>query len=232
MKRAGPPRAVVFDLDGTLLDSLPLVLEAIAHAIEPYGRRPTMEIFALLGGPPERFLPALLTDLRDAPIALQRMEAYHRQNSHLIRPFDGAAQLLGRLARGGVRLAVWTGRDRASADGLLRRHGLYGFFSAIVCGDDLPTHKPDPAGLREIMRRLDVTAADTVMVGDADVDVLGGAASGVDTLLIRHGREVEGPIAAKCWRSVASPTEAFDLVLRSVELAPEPGNKPGDTLEK
>lgn len=232
MKRALPPRAVVFDLDGTLLDSLPLVLEAIAHALAPFGPRPTMEIFARLGGPPERFLPALLDDLRNAPIALKRMEEYHRKNLHLIRPFGDVARMLERLQRSGVRLAVWTGRDRESADRLLRDHRLYDFFSAIVCGDDFATHKPDPEGLLEIVRRLGVTAAATILVGDADVDVLGGVAGGVDTLLIRHAREIEGQIAAKCWRSVATPTEAFDLVWRRVELAAEPGSPPGNTFVK
>jgi hypothetical protein len=58
-------------------------------------------------------------------------------------------------------------------------------------------------------------------VGDADVDVLGGAGCGVDTLLIRHDREVELHIAAKSWRTVASPNEAFALVLSCVQKMPQ-----------
>ena len=73
MSRTAPTEAVVFDLDGTLVDSLPLVLQAISYAIEPFGPlRPTMEIFARLGGPPERFMPGLLNDPRDTPAALAR----------------------------------------------------------------------------------------------------------------------------------------------------------------
>ena len=78
MSRTSPTDAVVFDLDGTLVDSLPLVLQAITHAIAPFGPlRPTMEIFARLGGPPERFMPGLLNDPRDTPAALARMEKFH-----------------------------------------------------------------------------------------------------------------------------------------------------------
>lgn len=208
-----PLRAVVFDFDGTLVDSLPLVLAAITHAIEPFGGRPTMDIFPQLGGPPERFLPALLGDARHLPVALERLERFHRQNAHLIRPYEGARVLLERLREAGIKTALWTGRDRESAEWLLRDHHIGEFFAAIVCGDDLPSHKPDPAGLREILRRLDVSAAETLFVGDADVDVLGGAACGVDTLLIRHGREVELHVAAKSWRTVLSPVEAFEVVL-------------------
>ena len=86
---ARPKRAVVFDLDGTLLDSLPLVLEAIRHALEPFGGSPTMDIFARLGGPPERFLADLLPDPVHVPEALRRMVAFHHRNHHLIQPYPG-----------------------------------------------------------------------------------------------------------------------------------------------
>lgn len=214
MSQDAPLRAAVFDFDGTLVDSLPLVLAAIGHAIEPFGPRPTMDIFAQLGGPPESFLPAMINDVRHLPVALERLNTFHRQNAHLIRPYDGARLVLEELRGAGVRTALWTGRDRESAEWLLQHHGIGGFFETVVCGDDLATHKPDPAGLREILRRLGVSAAETLFVGDADVDVLGGAACGVDTLLIRHAREVELHVKSKSWRTVTSPAEAFELVLR------------------
>jgi HAD superfamily hydrolase (TIGR01549 family) len=209
--------AVVFDLDGTLVDSLPLVLRAFAHALEPFGPRPTMEIFARLGGPPQRVFFNLLENAGHVPAALERLEAFNRDNDHLIRPFTGAGVMLARLQASGAHLAVWTGRDRGTTDILLRSHGLTDFFHTVICGDDLPTHKPDPAGLREIMSRLKVEPDETLLVGDADVDVLGGAACGVDTVLIRHAREVEADVSAKAWRTVTSPFEAYELVLSRVE---------------
>jgi HAD superfamily hydrolase (TIGR01549 family) len=206
------PRAVVFDFDGTLIDSLTLVLQAIGHAIEPFGPRPEKEILARLGGPPERFLTTLLTDVRNVPVALQRMNAFHHENAHLIRPFDGASRLL-ELMKARAELAIWTGRDRESADQLLLEHQMGNFFSTVVCGDDLPTHKPDPEGLREIMRRLGTTPAETLFVGDADVDVLGGSSCGVATLLIQNGRDVDAAIVAKAWHAVQSPLQALEIVL-------------------
>ena len=218
MSRTAPIRAVVFDLDGTLLDSLPLVLQAIAHAIEPFGPvPPPTEIFARLGGPPERFLPALVGGGRNVPAALARMTAYHDTHQQLIRPFEGVVAALDRLRARNVALAIWTGRDRASGESLLRDHGLHDRFATVVYGDDLPSHKPDPLGLREILARLGVAASETVFVGDADVDVLGGAACGVDTLLIRHARRVDEQLRAKAWRTVDSPREACELVLRALD---------------
>jgi pyrophosphatase PpaX len=227
MSRPARLRAVVFDLDGTLLDSLPLVLRAITHAIEPFGGRPTMEIFANLGGPPERFLAALLNDVAHLPTALERLEGFHRDNAHLIQPYEGVAATLAALRERGVQLALWTGRDRTSASWLLNHHALEPYFSTVVCGDDLPSHKPDPAGLVEIMRRLQVKPDEMLFVGDADVDVLGGASCGVDTLLIRHRREIELHVAQKCWRTVASPAEAFTVVLGCVQKILTPTSPSG-----
>jgi phosphoglycolate phosphatase len=200
------------------VDSLPLVLESINHALAPFGSRTTSEIFSRLGGPPERFLPALLADIKNVPVALQRMVAFHHENVHLVRPYDGVSTFLTSLRTAGVHVALWTGRDRESAGWLLRTHQLDEFFATVVCGDDLPTNKPDPEGLREIMRRLDVRPAETLFVGDADVDVLGGVGCGVDTLLIRHAREIELHISAQTWRTVHLPRDAFDVVLGCVQV--------------
>lgn len=216
MIRASRPAAVVFDLDGTLVNSLPLVLQSIAHGIEPFAARPVTDIFSKLGGPPERFIPELVDDPRHVREAIERMEIFHRENMHLIEPFDGVHAVLERLQAAGVQTAIWTGRDRASAEPLLASHRLAALFSVVICGDDLPSNKPDPEGLRAIMARLGVAAAETIFIGDADVDVLGGVACGVDTLLIRHGRTVDESLLAQAWRVVEQPSEAYELALACV----------------
>ena len=218
MSRALPLQAVVFDLDGTLFDSLPLVLAAIRHAIAPFGGMTSMEIFAHLGGPPRSFMAKLLHDPEHVPEALQRMEQYHHENSHEIRPYDGARLLLERVRQRGIKTAVWTGRDRHTTETLLHEHGLHPLLATVVCGDDLPSHKPDPEGLREIMRRLGTPAEATLFVGDADVDVLGGHACGVDTVLIRHGRAIGPGIVEKSWRVVTTPGDAYESVLQCTGL--------------
>lgn len=207
-------RAIVFDLDGTLVDSLPLVLRSITHALQPFAPvPPTMDIFAHLGGPPRRFLPGLLGGERHVAAAAERMATFHDANQHLILPFEGVRATLADLQARGVQLAVWTGRDRASGEVLLQTHEMTSLFATVVYGDDLPTHKPEPEGMREILRRLNVAAEDTLFVGDADVDVLGGAGAAVDTILIRHGREIAEAVQARAWRTVTSPGEALELAV-------------------
>lgn len=207
-------RAAVFDLDGTLVDSLPLVLRSIAHAIEPFGPpRPAMEIFAHLGGPPRRFMPGLIGGDEHVPAALARMTEFHASNQHLIEPFAGMKVALDLLRERGVALALWTGRDWSSGEALLHAHALAELFATVVYGDDLPTHKPEPAGMKEILRRLNVPAEETVFVGDADVDVLGGNGAGVSTILIRHARTMDPAICGQAWRTVDTPADAFAVLL-------------------
>src|SRR5262249_39562320 len=156
-----------------LVDSMPLVLRSIAHALEPFSApRSAEEIFAHLGGPPERFLTGLVGDVRHVPAAAERMARVHDENLHLITPFGRVRAPLSAVRARGLQLAIWTGRDRQSGESLLAAHGLGDLFATIVYGDDLPTHKPSPEGLREILQRCAVKPAEAVFVGDADVDVL------------------------------------------------------------
>lgn len=205
--------AVVFDLDGTLLDSLPLVLAAIRHAIEPFGGTATMDLFAHLGGPPEKFMGPLVGHPANVPVALARMHAFHEKHHELIRPYPGALDTLAALREQRRPIAVWTGRDRRSTETLMRRWGFEGSLATVVCGDDLSTHKPHPEGLREILRRLAREPRECVMVGDADVDVLGANACAVDALLIRHQRTPAKEVVSKAWRMVETPADAYAAVL-------------------
>jgi HAD superfamily hydrolase (TIGR01549 family) len=207
------PRAIVFDLDGTLLDSLPLVLRAFGHALEPFAERPTMDIFARLGGPPAKVFNDLLGGESNVAAALERLTEFNRDNGHLIRPFDGIGDRLEELRRRSAELAVWTGRDRETTLALMNEHGLTGYFREVVCGDDLMSHKPDPEGLIEILRRLGAVPSEALLVGDADVDVRGGAACGVETILIRNGRTIDAAVQELAWRTVDSPADAFAAVL-------------------
>lgn len=214
------PRAVIFDLDGTLVDSMPFVLRAFAHALAPF--RPDMgagEIFHRLGGPPRRILREVLGDEAKTEEALRRLEAFGFEDGARVRPFSGMRELLELLREREVSMAVWTGRDRVTTGQILAAHGLGAFFAVVVCGDDFKTHKPHPEGLVHILQSLGVGAADALYVGDADVDVLAGREAGVRTLLIGHAREVSTEVKDKAWRNCAEPADAYRCVRDTVEGA-------------
>jgi len=206
-------RAVIFDLDGTLIDSMPLVMRAFAHALEPF--RPDLDmagIFQRLGGPPERTFLELIGDEAKAAEAMRRLDSFGFENGELVQPFTGMRELLELLHAHGLQMAIWTGRDRQTTEVLLAAHDLAGFFTTVVCGDDMPTHKPNPAGLRCILSRLDVRPHEALYSGDADADVLGGAEAGVRTILIHHGRMVETSIVTRAWHVVETPPQAYSII--------------------
>lgn len=208
---------MVFDLDGTLVDSMPLVLRAFAHALEPF--RPDLGvdgIFQRLGGPPARMMLELTGNEAHAAEALRRLESFGFENGALVQPFPGAIDLLETLRAQGLALAIWTGRDRMTTEAILSAHGMARLFKAVVCGDDLPTHKPHPAGMETILRQLGVAPDAALYAGDADADVSGGADAGVNTVLISHGREVDRAIAARAWRVVREPADAYAVLSAAI----------------
>jgi phosphoglycolate phosphatase-like HAD superfamily hydrolase len=220
MSRPPPTRAVVFDLDGTLVDSMPLVLQAFAHALRPFcGEMSPEKILAQLGGPPDRTFQAMLADERQVPEATRRLMDFSLKNWRLIQPFEGMHELLDHLRQARHPRALWTGRERESTSWILREHGIASKLDACVCGDDLPNHKPHPGGLEEALRQLAVPRDQALFVGDADVDVLAGAGCGVRTLLICHDRKVDRSILAKAWRAVDTPAEAYALVRAELPAA-------------
>lgn len=208
-----PVRAVVLDLDGTLVDSMPLVLRAFAHALAPF--RPDLDeesIFRHLGGPPLRTMLALTGDETKAAEAMRRLGTLGFDDGASVDAFEGAVSFLGELHARGVKLAIWTGRDRRTATAILEAHGIARLFAAVVCGDDLDTNKPHPAGLLSIFPRIGVSPDETLYAGDAEADVLGGVAAGVRTLLITHGRRVDPAVVDKAWRHVDTPKRAYLLL--------------------
>jgi phosphoglycolate phosphatase/pyrophosphatase PpaX len=97
---------------------------------------------------------------------------------------------------------------------MLAVHGLTDFFGAIVCGDDLPSHKPDPAGLIRTISLLRASADETVFIGDADADVIGGHAAGVHTVFVHHGRHAPIHIHSRASEVFREPGQAYRAVLR------------------
>lgn len=218
---------MVFDLDGTLVDSMPMVLRAYAHALEPFRPGLTAEtIRRALGGPPGRFFAEMISDPRQMAEASRRLRDYGAEHWKLMQPFGEMLALLGELRAAAHALAVWTGRERESTLWLMRQHGIDALVHELVCGDDLPSHKPDPAGLEEVLRRLGVARENAVFVGDSEVDVLAGSAIGVRTILITHGVRPDAHIESRAWRVVASVGEASAL-LRGEFCRPAAGDARG-----
>lgn len=199
------PRLAMFDLDGTLVDSVPDLAAAVDRMLLALGRPPAgLERVRLWVGNGARVLVrrALAGGLdhdgvdetlaRDA-LALF-MEAY-ADNHALTRVYPGVVETLDQLRGEGILLALITNKPARFLPELLADKGLEGYFQWLVGGDTLPQQKPDPAALNWVMDRAGVPACDALFVGDSRNDVRAAHAAGVTCVALSYGYNHGEPIA-------------------------------------
>jgi phosphoglycolate phosphatase len=187
----------VFDLDGTLVDSLPDLAAALNRTLAEAGLPPhaTGAVARMVGHGVERLVERGFAaagaplDMAALPRWVERFLHFYAADLHtLTRPYPGAAEALDALAASGWRLGVCTNKPTRLAAGLLDALGLGSRFGgAVVGGDTAPERKPHPAPLLMALGRLGVPAAAAVLVGDSGTDVLTARAAGVPVVLVRGG---------------------------------------------
>jgi pyrophosphatase PpaX len=185
---------VLFDLDGTLIDSGAAILASFHHATETVlGRRFADDvIMATVGG---HGLRRQMADL-DADRVDDLVHAYRSHNLDLyrrVRLFPGIEPVLEHLRADGRRLGVVTVKSRGTVDLTFELLPLGGFFETVVTGDDVERHKPEPEGLTLALERLDADAATAAYVGDSPFDIQAAKAAGIDSVAVAwggiHGRD-------------------------------------------
>ena len=186
------PRAIVFDLDGTLIDSAPDLHAAINLVLAEEGAAPVTlaETVGFIG----HGIPHLTGLAREARgIAPERQQAmtdamfrhYLANPATLTRPYADVPEVLTALARAGYRMGLCTNKALAPTLEILDTLDLRRHFSVVIGGDSLPQKKPDPAPLHAAFAALDGPAA--LYVGDSEVDAETARAAGVDFALFAHG---------------------------------------------
>jgi pyrophosphatase PpaX len=180
---------VLFDLDGTLIDSGPIILASMRHAsLAVLGREPDEErVRAAIGGPG---LVAQMRDL-DPERVDELVDAYRAHNEPLhdeLEAFDDVLGLLPVLRSEGRRLGIVTAKRLATAGLALDRFPVLRETAEVVIGaEDTERHKPDPAPLLEAVRRLGVDTAAAAYVGDSPFDVAAAKAAGMRAIAVGWG---------------------------------------------
>ncbi|MCY1219149.1 Phosphoglycolate phosphatase, chromosomal [compost metagenome] len=203
---------LIFDWDGTLVDSIARIVESMRVAADVSGLpwRDDAAIKGIIGlGLPEAIAtlyPELDDSLRiDAfrKIYSEHYIALERQPSPL---FEGVAEALEAFREEGYRLAVATGKGRGGLDRVLAGHGWLDYFDVTRCADETAS-KPDPRMLQEILAHCGMTAEQAVMVGDSPFDLRMAHRAGMDCVAVGYGAQ---PLAELLKESPKLAIERFE----------------------
>jgi len=189
-------RAIIFDLDGTLIDSIPDVMNALNSVLADHGRRPVTreEAVTMVGGGAEPLLERGFAATGDAPptedipsLVEVFAEYYRADPATETTIFDGAVTALESLAGRGLKLGICTNKPHLSALQVLEELGLDGHFGACFGKASVPYHKPDRRHYDEVTRALGVTTENSLYVGDSETDVQTARNAGVPVILVPFG---------------------------------------------
>ncbi|WP_378148117.1 HAD family hydrolase [Cnuibacter sp. UC19_7] len=190
-------RAVLFDIDGTLIDSNYLHVESFMQAFEEVGvEMSAWRVHRAIGLDSSRLLEELLGE-RAQEIGDQVKEGHSRLYRELwprLRRFDGARELLETLHERGIRVVLATSAPEDELEELLRVLDCDDVIHATTNGDDVETAKPEPDILGVALERAGVTADEALMVGDARWDAVAAGRAGIRMVGVRSGGISEGEL--------------------------------------
>ena len=183
------PRAIVFDLDGTLIDGYDAIHDALAHAMTALGRPAPgrARVREMVG----HGLESLLEQAAGPALAAEGVRLFRERYAEVAvsgsRLLPGVGDALVRLAGAGYRFALASNKPPRFSRLILEANGIASGFAAIAGPDDAHPPKPDPAMLRTLLTAMDVLPAETVCVGDMEVDVAFARAAGCRAIVLPTG---------------------------------------------
>lgn len=184
---------VVFDLDGTLVDTAPDIAGATNDTLAELGAAPLAlaDITRMIGdGSPklmERALAASGLTIEVSAVMPRFMEHYNAHATRLVKPYPGVIDTLRQLHETGYRLGICTNKPYAATLLVLEACGLAAYFPVCIGGDSLPQRKPHAEPLLTVIKRLGGTKDQSVMVGDSATDLVCADAADVPALIIPSG---------------------------------------------
>ncbi len=220
-----PVEALVFDLDGTLVDTAPDLLAATNHVLATLQRRPiTLEEVRAFVGHGSRALITRGCEATGDPVdpqALDRLQAqfltYYGANIAVhSRPFPGLSSFLDRCKAHGLALAVCTNKPEKLSLALLDALGMRGLFRAVVGPDTIGVAKPDPRPYEEAVRRSGHEVPRSLMVGDSETDIRTAQNAGVPVIAVSFGYTPQHVSAFHPTHIINHYDEAWDVLQRYI----------------
>jgi len=186
------PKAIIFDLDGTLVDTVADLAGAMNYALEKFGR-PTHSVEAckqMIGDGLKMFAQRALGEANQHPRdeVIEAMKArYHDKCFKCSRLYDGISEAISELRQRGIRLAVLTNKDQEDADRIVEHFFGADTFEYVVGVVDNRGIKPDICGTMKIVESMGLGCEDFLIIGDGAQDIRTGAAAGIRAVGVSWG---------------------------------------------
>jgi 2-phosphoglycolate phosphatase len=208
-------RLIIFDLDGTLVDAYPAIIQSFNYALQKKGYPPQDKqlIRQSVGWGDANLLKPFLkkADLK-ATVAIYRRH-HRRALLKLSRLFPGAGQLLRQLKNKGYQLAVASNRPTRFSLILIRHLKIERYFSYLLCADRLKHGKPHPEILKRIMTKFAVSPKQTLYVGDMHIDAQAGRRAKIKTVIVTTGSSTRAQVLKqKPWRIIRRIKDLLPLL--------------------
>ena len=173
-------KGIIFDVDGTLTFTNPLIFNSFNHITKKYlGKSFSDEEIISLFGPTEDVI--LKEICKDEYInARKDYYKYYRDNHDIAQLYDGIKDLVVDINQAGILLSIFTGKGRTSALITLDEMGITDYFDMIISGDDVKNHKPDPEGINVFIQQHSFIPEEVLMIGDAPSDIIAANDAGVE----------------------------------------------------
>ncbi len=190
-------KLLVWDLDGTLVDSLPNTFLAFNAALEPHLKRTLSgEEIMMHFGPPDQEIMAKLAGPQLAAECIEVMTNAFQKLLPSLSLFEEVSKVVPELHDKGFKQAIFTGRGRRTTEMICEKLGLHQWFEYIVTNDDVSKHKPHPEGFLEICEQFSVNPNEALMLGDSVADMYVAHDGGTEAVWCQWGaRKPVLPIA-------------------------------------
>lgn len=176
-------RTILFDFDGTVADTLPLIFTAFRSTFQQFlNQHYTDEQILALFGPTETVILQKILQPHEHETALTHFFEFYTTEHHRVKNSADIPRMLDQFQEAGIAMGIVTGKGRRSADISLREWGLSTYFDVVITGDEVTHPKPHPEGILAAMDQLGATPAETIFVGDSNADVMAGQAAGLKTV--------------------------------------------------
>lgn len=177
-------KAIIFDFDGTVADTLPICFYAFKYVFQKYDEKEltSTDIKNMFGPSETGIIRENLTHPEKEAAIEDYYEKYASHHQQFVENNEEMAKLLHDLKNAGFQLGIFTGKARRSLDISLKELDMEGIFDVLITGDDVVKAKPDAEGLLKVLALLKVDASEAIYIGDSDADVQAGRQAQVYTI--------------------------------------------------